>query len=154
MIQQNNKGKALTFTLDEKQADDCILLGEMNLCSLLLMNDQRFPWFILVPRVSGAEELFELNRDDQISLQIESNLLDQALKNTLNPTTLNVGSLGNVVRQLHIHHIARFESDDCWPDPVWGQQGGRPYTESSQKKLTQPILEALGRHIRPPVALA
>lgn len=84
------------------------------------MNDMRFPWLILVPERDGAEEIIDLGEADRAALMREIALVSEALKALWSPDKLNVGALGNRVRQLHVHVLARFVSDEAWPGPVWG----------------------------------
>lgn len=109
------------FQLDEQLAKDTIPIATLPLCQLLMMNDAHYPWFILVPQRVGASEIFLLNETDQQQFLKESSWLAAALQNAFNPIKINIAALGNVVRQLHIHHVARFESDAAWPAPIWGK---------------------------------
>ncbi len=118
---------------------DCFKLGEFTLCSLLLINDANFPWFILLPNRENITELHHLKPQDQQQLLAESMYFSQCLEAVFQPDKLNIAALGNVVPQLHIHHIARFKSDICWPSPVWGRVAATPYTQEQgvtlQRKL-------------------
>jgi diadenosine tetraphosphate (Ap4A) HIT family hydrolase len=108
------------FELDARLAEDCIFVGNLPLSTLLLFDDARYPWFILVPRRSGVSELFQLPEPDQQQLLRESALLSKNLLHAFHADKINIGALGNVVDQLHLHHIARFHTDPAWPAPVWG----------------------------------
>ena len=110
--------------------NDCIKLGEFTLCSLLLVNDSNYPWFILLPNRENISELHHLQTMDQQQFLIESMYLSQCLEDVFEPDKLNIAALGNVVPQLHIHHIVRFKSDACWPLPVWGNRPAVAYTEA------------------------
>ncbi len=99
---------------------DCIVLGEFTLCSLLLLNDSNYPWFILLPNRADTSEIHQLSTEDQQQLIVESTFFSLALEQIFQPDKLNIAVLGNVVPQLHLHHIARFTDDSCWPAPVWG----------------------------------
>ena len=99
---------------------DCFILGEFNLCSLLLLNDANYPWFILLPNRENISEIHQLSVMDQQQLMTESMFFSRCLEQVFQPDKLNIAALGNVVPQLHIHHIARFTTDACWPAPVWG----------------------------------
>lgn len=138
----------MTFKLDTRLEKDCYEIGSMKLCKVLLMNDSQYPWFILVPEREGVRELFQLNRDDQISFLIESNLLSKALTVVFQPDKLNIAALGNVVEQLHFHHIVRFKNDPSWPDPVWGKKAAVPYTEDQAQEIMEKIKQALGSNLR------
>ncbi len=108
------------FRLHEKLAADCILAGRLPVSQLLLLNDARFPWFILVPERAGVSEIFQLDESDQRQLWKESALLSAGLMRDFGADKINIGALGNLVPQLHVHHVARFCTDACWPGPVWG----------------------------------
>lgn len=109
------------FTLDPRLLQDTVTLGDFPLCRLLLMNDARYPWFILVPRRADVSELFQLDAVDQQALWQETTTLAQTLKDLFGADKLNVATLGNVVAQLHMHVIVRRREDDAWPAPVWGR---------------------------------
>lgn len=107
---------------------DCTVLGEFTLCSLLLVNDANYPWFILLPNRENITEIHQLSLPDQQQLLAESMFFCQCLEDIYQPDKLNIAALGNVVPQLHIHHIARFTNDACWPAPVWGAVAAIPLT--------------------------
>jgi len=111
----------MTFALDPRLAADTHPIGELPLSRLLLMDDARFPWLILVPRIAGARELIDLDEADRHSLLAEISAIGRALESLLRPDKLNIAALGNVVPQLHVHVIARYTTDAAWPQPVWGQ---------------------------------
>ena len=123
------------FTLAPELARDCIEVVDWPLCKVLLMNDSQYPWFILVPRKPNLKESIDLDDVDQLMLMKESAKLSQLLKEVFNPDKLNVAALGNMVPQLHIHHIARFKNDAAWPAPVWGKHPAQPYTDEQLAKL-------------------
>jgi len=114
---------------------DCIVLGEFSLCTLLLLNDANYPWFILLPNREGLTEIHHLAEAEQQQLLAESMNFSQCLEQVFHPDKLNIAALGNVVPQLHIHHIARFIGDACWPAPVWGAVKAKPYDSSQLKKI-------------------
>ena len=138
----------MTFVLDPQLSKDCLELGQLKLCSLLLMNDRQYPWLILVPRREGIKEIYQLERDDQISFLIESNMVSRAMQSIFKADKLNVAALGNMVPQLHIHHIARFKNDAAWPKPVWGQKPAVAYSPAELEDLTTTIKEALGNNLK------
>ena len=115
------------FTLDPRLQSDTIALGRFPLSLLLLMNDCTYPWLILVPQRQGIREIFELAASDRQQLLDESCQLAAALNTLLRPDKLNVAALGNVVPQLHLHHVVRFRTDPAWPAPVWGKAPPVPY---------------------------
>lgn len=119
----------LIFKLAPELKRDCIELADWPLCKVLLLNDSQYPWFVLVPRQSGLKEIIDLSDDDQIVYLKESAKLSKLIMQVFNPDKLNVAALGNMVPQLHIHHIARFTSDAAWPAPVWGKFPAKPYSD-------------------------
>lgn len=125
------------FQLHPQLAADCFDLGRFWLCRVLLMNDERFPWIILVPERDGIEELHELEEADQTQLWRESNQLARYLQDRFQADKLNIAALGNVVPQLHIHHVVRYRTDACWPSPIWGQGQAMPYPADQKEALIQ-----------------
>ena len=116
------------FVLDSRLQQDTVWVGDYPLCSLLLMNDAQYPWFILVPRREDVSELFQLDGADQLQLWQETNGLAEVLKDCFAADKMNVATLGNVVSQLHMHVIVRRREDVAWPAPVWGKHPTQPYT--------------------------
>jgi len=116
------------FELHPKLAEDCFHLGNFELSQLLMMNDYHFPWFILVPQRANITEIFQLSESDQIQLIKESSYLSSIIKTQFKATKINVAALGNMVPQLHLHVIGRFNFDTSWPHPVWGRAQSLAYT--------------------------
>ena len=108
------------FELDTRLAADSVLIADGPLSQIRLMNDDRFPWVVLVPRVAGASEWIDLDGNQQRLLLAEINQVSRHLKQKPNVTKLNIGALGNIVPQLHIHLVGRHEGGAAWPGPVWG----------------------------------
>ena len=108
------------FVLDTRLAADSVLIADGPLSQIRLMNDDRFPWVVLVPRVPNASEWIDLDGAQQRLLLAEINQISQNLKHKPNVSKINIGALGNIVRQLHVHLIGRNENDAAWPGPVWG----------------------------------
>ncbi|MCK5387156.1 MAG: HIT domain-containing protein [Gammaproteobacteria bacterium] len=123
------------FTFDPRLLNDCEVLGKFKLCHVLLMRDANYPWCVLVPDRENLIEVFELSQEDQNQLQLESNTLLAFLKNEFNADKMNVAALGNVVSQLHIHHIVRYKTDIAWPAPVWGAFPAKSYEKECLEKL-------------------
>ena len=117
------------FILHPQLADDGIVIGQFELSTLLLMNDRQFPWFILVPRREDVTEIFQLDQADRDQLMKESCWLAEALKDAFSAHKINIAALGNMVSQLHVHHIVRYREDPAWPAPVWGKLPAVAYTE-------------------------
>ncbi len=109
----------MTFTLHEKLAADCERLGELTLCTVLLMRDDRFPWTILVPRLDALRDFHDLPRQHALALFDEIDTVSRALVDAFGAEKINVAALGNQVPQLHVHVIARYANDAAWPGPVW-----------------------------------
>jgi diadenosine tetraphosphate (Ap4A) HIT family hydrolase len=108
------------FTVDPRLDADCATIGDLPFSRVLLMDDARFPWLVVVPRICGARELIDLDASDRNALFADVDRVARALEARVGPDKLNVAALGNVVAQLHVHVIARFRSDAAWPRPVWG----------------------------------
>ena len=123
------------FELDPRLAADTFLVDQTPLSQVLLMNDARYLWLILVPRRGDITEPFELSEADQAQLWQESMRLGEAMKAQFAADKLNIAALGNQVAQLHVHHIARFHEDDAWPGPVWGIGSAVPYRDTALDAL-------------------
>ncbi len=123
------------FVLAPELTRDCIEVTDWPLCKVLLMNDSQYPWFILVPRKMGLKENIDLSEADQLLLMQESAKLSRLLQDVFSPDKLNVAALGNMVPQLHIHHIARYKTDAAWPAPVWGKNPAKPYSNEQLAQL-------------------
>jgi diadenosine tetraphosphate (Ap4A) HIT family hydrolase len=115
------------FVLDPQLEADTYRLGRLKLCHVLMLNDARYPWLVLVPAKPSLVEIIDLEEADQLQLMREIANASRALQTLFNPDKLNVGALGNRVRQLHVHVIARFVSDEAWPGPVWGVGQAQSY---------------------------
>ncbi len=132
------------FDLHERLANDTALVGELSLCRVLLMNDCRYPWAILVPRRAGAVEVHDLAPPDRARLIDEIALVSAALKRLSGSEKMNIGALGNIVRQFHVHVIGRSEGDDAWPGPVWGSGERVPYADGAAAACAMELKKALG----------
>jgi len=131
------------FELDERLARDSDLVTVLGLCELRILKDSRWPWLMLVPQRSGKTEIFDLTPLDQALLTFETNTVAAALKKVTGATKVNVGALGNIVRQLHVHIVARFEGDPNWPGPIWGFGQAVPYDEQRKQDFLKKLVEAL-----------
>lgn len=129
------------FRLDERLAADCIEVTDWPLCKVLLMNDKRFPWLILVPRVAGIRDLDEIPGASKLPFheEIESALVQ--LRDATGAYKMNVAALGNSVEQFHVHVIARFKEDEAWPGPVWGVGTPVPYRPGEAEAFIEKLLE-------------
>ncbi len=121
--------------------NDCFVLGEFSLCTLLLLDDANYPWFILLPNRENISEIHHLSEQDQQQLLAESIYFSHCLEQVFQPDKLNIAALGNVVPQLHIHHIARFTTDICWPSPVWGAVSPTPYQSKQVQSIKNQLRE-------------
>jgi diadenosine tetraphosphate (Ap4A) HIT family hydrolase len=131
------------FILDARLQDDAVFVGEMPLSRVLLMNDRRFPWAVLVPRRAGVAEFHDLAAADRAALAEEIAALSAALQKLTRAGKMNVGALGNIVRQLHIHVVARHDNDGAWPGPVWGAGERRPYEAGEAEAFAAALKAAL-----------
>jgi diadenosine tetraphosphate (Ap4A) HIT family hydrolase len=120
----------MPFALHPRLAEDTVEVARLPLCRVLLMKDRRFPWLTLVPEREGVREIAELPPVDRAELIDEIARASDVLTRLFRPDKLNVGALGNVVPQLHVHVVARFSTDPAWPGPVWGSGTAVPYVES------------------------
>jgi diadenosine tetraphosphate (Ap4A) HIT family hydrolase len=108
------------------------------------MKDSNYPWFILVPDRENISEIFQLDESDQKQLITESSILSRTIARQFNADKINIAALGNLVPQLHIHHIVRYTTDVAWPAPVWGKQPARPYTEKELNRVLNILKQGLG----------
>jgi diadenosine tetraphosphate (Ap4A) HIT family hydrolase len=132
------------FALHPRLAADTLVVGELALSRVLLMNDPRFPWLVLVPRRAGLVEFLQLDAAACSALLAEARRCGMALKELFRPTRLNIGALGNLVPQFHLHVVARFEDDARWPQPVWGAPPSAPYEEAAAAARIKALRGALG----------
>jgi diadenosine tetraphosphate (Ap4A) HIT family hydrolase len=116
------------FILHERLRNDTIEVMDLGLCRVLLMNDSSFPWLILVPMRAAVCEVFELSKEDRASLIEETAAASRAIHRAFSPDKINIGALGNLVPQLHVHVVGRRRTDRAWPGPVWGSGPGAPYS--------------------------
>ncbi|RLA21076.1 MAG: HIT family protein [Gammaproteobacteria bacterium] len=126
----------LNFNLHPQLEADSITIGDFPLSRLLLINDSNYPWFVLVPRQSDISEIYQLSEQDQIQLTQESAFLSKQISELYDADKINIAALGNMVPQLHIHHIVRFTNDSSWPHPIWGRAPAKPYND---KQLSETL---------------
>jgi diadenosine tetraphosphate (Ap4A) HIT family hydrolase len=108
-----------------------------------LMDDARYPWLILVPRIAGARELVDLDEADRAMLLGEISVVSRALETLFKPDKLNIAALGNVVPQLHLHLLVRYQTDAAWPQPVWGRGEREPYALDALARRIAVLRDAL-----------
>ena len=131
------------FDLDPRLAADTVPVGTLSLSRVLLMNDARFPWLILVPARAGLREIIDLPAVDRARLMEEISLASSALAGLYGPDKLNIGALGNIVAQLHVHLVARRVGDAAWPGPVWGAGQAQPYDAAARARMLAALVPAL-----------
>ncbi|MDE1173914.1 MAG: HIT family protein [Parvibaculaceae bacterium] len=131
------------FHLHERLAADTIHVGDLALSRVLLMNDRRFPWLILVPRREGLRDFDEVAAEDKVAFYREIEQASAALRALTGAHKLNVGALGNMVPQLHVHIVARFPADAAWPAPVWGYGVAEPCESGALEGLVAKLRRAL-----------
>lgn len=134
----------MTFSLHPQLESDTLFIADLSLSTLLLMNDKRFPWFILVPRKADIKEIYQLESHDQQQLLKEINSVAKWAQVTFKAEKMNVAALGNMVPQLHIHVIARHKMDEAWPKPVWGMGTKIEYLEAEAKNIIEKMQVELG----------
>lgn len=131
------------FELHPQLAADCEWVGDLSLNRVLLLNDKNYPWLILVPMRENIREIFQLSTADQRQLLAESSAVAELMYENFNAEKMNVAALGNMVPQLHIHHVARYQSDPAWPGPVWGAVTAIPYSEEEMHSRLTSLREWL-----------
>jgi diadenosine tetraphosphate (Ap4A) HIT family hydrolase len=131
------------FELHSQLAKDCAVVGDLELCRVLLMNDAQYPWLILVPRRAEVTELFQLGPADLRRLFEEVSAAAAAMAGHFRADKMNVAALGNVVPQLHVHVIVRRQSDPAWPRPVWGARPTQPYADEVLAARIAELVELL-----------
>ena len=131
------------FELNPRLEADTDWVLDLQLSRVLLMNDSRYPWLILVPRIPNVREWLDLSSTDQALLLAEQLQVSQCLQTLLSPDKLNIATLGNIVPQLHLHIIARFETDFAWPSQVWGRGDSVRYPPDEKVALLGQYRSAL-----------
>ncbi len=132
------------FVLDHRLTEDTAPVCALRLCTVLLMKDSSVPWLILSPRRAGIKEVYELEAADRLMLMEEAALASRVIKALYAPDKINIGSLGNMVSQLHLHVIGRRRTDRAWPGPIWGAGAGAPYSEEGLKTELGRLRKAFG----------
>jgi len=136
---------SMIFKLHPQLAKDCEVVGELEVNLVLLLNNSQLPWFILVPKIANATELYELDKEIQQKITEESRVFSEAIMAFYKGDKLNLATIGNVVPQLHIHHIVRYKNDPCWPDVVWGNLPPLSYEKSAKEQRILQIKKILAR---------
>ncbi|MCY4130729.1 MAG: HIT family protein [Gammaproteobacteria bacterium] len=133
-----------TFDVHNQLLNDCAVIGDAALCRVLLMNDARFPWLILVPRIEGLRDFHEVPAEYRSTLFDEIESASRAAQTMINADKINVAALGNQVPQLHVHVIGRLKNDVAWPGPVWGVGVAVPYEDDVRSKRIAFVSDAMG----------
>ena len=132
----------MTFRLHDRLAADTAEFDRWELSRVLLMNDAAYPWLIVVPERDDVREIHQLSRADAAVLMEEVTRASRILEAAFRPDKINVGALGNVVPQLHVHVVARFASDPAWPGPVWGAAPPTPYGPEGMEAMQARLRDA------------
>ena len=131
------------FVLDPRLEGDSVPVCDLGLCTVRLMNDARFPWVILVPRIADLAELIDLSEADRRTVTDEIDRVTRALSSHTSAEKMNVAALGNMVRQLHVHVIARFAGYAAWPGPIWGVGTADTYAAQDRTERVAALKSAL-----------
>ncbi|MBI5491627.1 MAG: HIT domain-containing protein [Deltaproteobacteria bacterium] len=134
------------FRLDGRLENDTVMVSSLRLSLVLLMNNSDYPWLVLVPRKEGVREIYELEAHDRAALMDEITAASKVIAGLFKPDKINIGSLGNIVPQLHVHVVGRRQGDKAWPGPVWGGPPGRPYSEDEIASLSEKLKEEFRKH--------
>ena len=132
------------WQLEAQIERDTVQVGDLTLCSVRAINDATYPWLVLVPRKVGATEIIDLAEADRMQLMTEISTAATALKDITRCDKLNIGAIGNLVPQLHIHIVARRRDDPAWPKPVWGAAPAQPYAQHTLGAFVESVRETLG----------
>ncbi|CCU72385.1 HIT domain-containing protein [Thalassolituus oleivorans] len=134
------------FRLDERLQGDTVFVGRLPLCQVLLMNDSRYVWLILVPARNDVFEYYHLSAQERAQLMEESTWVAEKLADHFAAKSMNIAALGNVVPQLHVHHVVRFADDPAWPGPVWGHSPAVKYSAELLEARVAEIKDLLSSH--------
>ncbi len=131
------------FELHPALEADSVLIGRFKLSQVRLMNDAKYPWVLLVPEREGVTEIHQLSAEDRAQLMEESAFLAEKLATLFRADKMNIAAIGNMVPQLHVHHIVRYKTDPAWPAPVWGKLPMKPYAGKEIQQMIEKIRDAL-----------
>jgi len=137
------------LTIHPQLEKDCLLLGCLELSYVLLMKDANYPWLILVPAVEGVSEIYQLSVSQQQQLLAESSFIAENMMAHFQGRKMNIAALGNIVPQLHLHHVVRYEDDPAWPAPVWGKHAAKAYTEAQLTERVDELKALFAERLRP-----
>ena len=127
----------MSFALHPRLTADTHVAADWPLCRVLVMNDSRYPWLVMVPRRDGMTEITALETSDRAQLMDEINRAGRLVQNIPGVTKLNIGALGNLVPQLHVHVVGRHQGDPAWPGPVWGHGSALPYASDALARILE-----------------
>ena len=131
------------ITLDPRLTSHSTFVIDLALCHMRLHHNAAFPWFLLIPKIENISEMIDLTPADQLALMKEIALTSQAVRHVFQPKKLNVASLGNIVPQLHIHVVARYENDGAWPGPIWNSGINKDYEDEVKIKIIDEMKEII-----------
>ena len=129
----------MTFVLDTRIENDSAFICDWPLSHVRLSKNSAFPWVILIPREEGVTEIIDLSENNQTQLLNEMRAASYVMRRQFSPTKLNIANLGNIVSQLHVHVVARFDTDAAWPGPIWNSGVNVPHSEESLKKMIETL---------------
>lgn len=131
------------FYVDPVIENNSLFIRNLQLSALYMKNDKENPWFVLVPRKLNAVEIIDLTHEEQSALMEEITIVSEFLKSYYQPYKMNIGSLGNIVKQLHIHVIARYANDRAWPGPIWGTSTTMEYDQNELENIKSNFIDFL-----------
>lgn len=133
------------FELHPQLAKDSVLVVDLPLCQVRLALDANYPWLILVPKHDSARDIIDLSEAQQAQLWLESAHVSKVMREYFAPDKLNIAALGNMVPQLHIHHVARYQTDLAWPAPIWGKCPATSYSAEQLVMLQTDLAQRIER---------
>lgn len=136
----------LDFKLHPQLQQDTLFIEHLKISDLRLMNDERFPWLVLIPRKNNIIELHDLEKKELIDLLDEITSVSKTLQRLFQADKMNIATFGNIVPQLHVHIIARFKTDPAWPKPVFGFEAPVPYSTNKAQQMITNIREIIGNY--------
>jgi diadenosine tetraphosphate (Ap4A) HIT family hydrolase len=131
------------FKLHPRLFADTLIVGDFELCQLLIHRDANYPWYILVPKREDIQEIYHLSEEERIQLMKESCMLAEALVDVFSPDKINIATLGNMVPQLHMHHVVRYKIDGAWPNPIWGALPAIDYQQDELEHRIESVANVL-----------
>ena len=138
----------MMFHIHPRLKEDTVEVTRLKLSIVLLMKDRSFPWLILVPQKENIHEIYELPAEDRGILIEEIALASEVIEKLYKPDKINIGALGNMVSQLHLHVIGRFRTDRAWPGPIWGTGPAEDYSEKELKSTCEQLRKAMSFQLK------